>query len=78
MYSRRLYFDDNIYLIGMLFNVKKDDEDEEASVYVSFTLLPSPFPRQHYNHIKSTQTIINTLIDNISRDYKFLKDALER
>ena len=62
----------------MLFNVKKRDEDEEQSVYVSFTLLPSPFPRQHYDHMVSTQTIINTLIDNISGDYTFLKDALER
>ncbi|XP_062522162.1 glutathione synthetase-like [Corticium candelabrum] len=44
----------------------------------SIALFPSPLPRRELEYIRNIQPLINELYDNVSRDYAFIRKALER
>jgi len=45
--------------------------------FVPISLLPSRFPRRHYDLAVMAQPIFNKLVDRISRDYDFLVESLK-
>lgn len=46
--------------------------------YAPFTLFPSPVPKAVFRQALEVQTHYNTLVDRISQDSDFLREALER
>lgn len=46
--------------------------------YAPFTLFPSPVPKAVFHQALKVQTHYNTLVDRISQDSDFLREALER
>jgi hypothetical protein len=56
----------------------KNDVDFDDATFLSFTLLPSPFPRQDFEFAVEIQTHWNKLIHCVSNDYEFLYSSLKR
>lgn len=46
--------------------------------YAPFTLFPSPVPKAVFRQALEVQTHYNTLVDRISQDSDFLREALQR
>lgn len=46
--------------------------------YAPFTLFPTPLPKAVFQQALAVQTHYNTLVDKISQDTEFLRDALAR
>ena len=49
-----------------------------AAVNIAVTLQPSKFPKELYELAWAIQPDINSLVDAVSRDLDFLKEALDR
>lgn len=43
-----------------------------------FALIPSSFPRKHFETAKAIQPILNKLIHRVACDFDFLKETLKR
>ena len=69
-----------LFCIGLAYfrsNNKNDDEFDDAS-FLSFTLLPSPFPRKDFEYAVGIQEHWNRLMHSVSNDYEFLYNSLRR
>ena len=55
----------------------KNDPDFDKATFLSFTLLPSPFPRKEYAYALQIQELWNKLILKVSNDYDFLNESLK-
>ncbi|XP_044731252.1 glutathione synthetase-like [Chrysoperla carnea] len=51
--------------------------DTELIKFISFMLLPSPFPRCEFQKAIDLQPVLNELLHNVAHDYEFLKDSLK-
>ena len=45
---------------------------------VSVTLEPSLFPLEQYQYVSGLQTVLNELVDAVSRDHDFIVQTFER
>lgn len=45
---------------------------------LSFTLLPSSFPRKNFETVKNIQTLMSELIHKIAYDKEFITNSLKR
>ena len=55
-----------------------DTSDATPAVNIAVTLQPSKFPKELFEVVRSLQPEINSLLDAVSRDVDFLKEALSR
>ena len=62
---------------GLIMKASKDPNDTRVQ-NISVTLTPMKFPAELFQLACSIQSDINSLIDAISKDDHFLKNALER
>ena len=61
---------------GLLVKATSDPSDETVT-NVSVTLTPSLFPRELFDLACSIAADLNSLVDAVSRDEKFLENALQ-
>lgn len=67
---------DEALLQGVLMRTKETPNSSELVTYAPFTLFPSPVPRAVFLQALAVQTHFNTMVDKISQDTDFLKEAL--
>ncbi|KAM9786202.1 glutathione synthetase [Neosynchiropus ocellatus] len=67
---------DMALLKGVLMRVKESPNGSELVTYAPFTLFPSPLPKALYHQAVAVQPLFNTLVDKISQDSDFLREAL--
>ncbi|KAK2851026.1 hypothetical protein Q5P01_007302 [Channa striata] len=67
---------DQVLLQGVLMRVQESPNSSEVVTYAPFTLFPSPVPKAVFLQALAVQTHYNTLVDKISQDQDFLKEAL--
>ncbi|KAM9786203.1 glutathione synthetase-like [Neosynchiropus ocellatus] len=63
-------------LKGLLMRTYESPNASELVTYVPFTLFPSPLPKALYHQAVAVQPLFNTLVDKISQDSDFLREAL--
>ncbi|KAG7472412.1 hypothetical protein MATL_G00108550 [Megalops atlanticus] len=63
-------------LHGVLMRTKETPNSSEVVSYAPFTLFPSPVPRAVFHQALAVQPHFNRLVDRISQDPNFLKEAL--
>ncbi|XP_019945053.2 glutathione synthetase [Paralichthys olivaceus] len=61
---------------GVLMRIKETPNSSELVTYTSFTLFPTPVPKDVFHQALAVQTHYNTLVDKISQDADFLQEAL--
>ncbi|XP_071331656.1 glutathione synthetase-like [Trachinotus anak] len=67
---------DAALLQGVLMRIQETPNSSELVTYAPFTLFPTPVPKDVFLQALAVQTQYNTLVDKISRDPDFLRDAL--
>ncbi|XP_061592815.1 glutathione synthetase [Cololabis saira] len=67
---------DEALLKGVLMRIQETPNSSELVTYAPFTLFPTPVPRAVFFQAMEVQIHYNTLVDRISRDHDFLRDAL--
>ncbi|XP_055508707.1 glutathione synthetase-like [Leucoraja erinacea] len=67
---------DAALLQGVLMRTKEDPNSSETINYAPFTLFPSPVPTRLFTQAFEVQQDFNVLVDKISMDSEFLKQAL--
>ncbi|XP_023259478.1 glutathione synthetase [Seriola lalandi dorsalis] len=67
---------DSALLQGVLMRIEETPNASELVTYAPFTLFPTPVPKDVFLQALAVQTYYNTLVDQISRDTDFLRDAL--
>ncbi|XP_029012858.1 glutathione synthetase [Betta splendens] len=67
---------DAALLQGVLMRLHETPNSSECVTYAPFTLFPSPVPKAAFLQALAAQTHYNTLVDKISQDPDFLREAL--
>lgn len=65
-------------LAGLLYCPLPNSIANTSTVNVTITLHPSKFPKELYDFVWEIQPHMNSLVDAVSRDHDFLKEALDR
>lgn len=68
---------DAALLQGVQMRIQETPNSSELVTYAPFTLFPSPVPKAVFHQALEVQTHYNTLVDRISQDSDFLREALE-
>lgn len=68
---------DAALLHGVQMRIQETPNSSELVTYAPFTLFPSPVPKAVFHQALEVQTHYNTLVDRISQDSDFLREALE-
>ncbi|KAM6924711.1 glutathione synthetase [Xenentodon cancila] len=61
---------------GVLMRIQETPNSSELVTYAPFTLFPTPIPEGVFLQALEVQTHYNTLVDKISQDSDFLREAL--
>ncbi|KAH7961478.1 hypothetical protein HPB52_009321 [Rhipicephalus sanguineus] len=75
---KRAVQDAKEYAISRGVCMKSKSREPDSYTFVPFCLLPSPYPREAFQQVKSLQEDINLLIHRVAHDYSFLRDCLQR
>ncbi|XP_040009732.1 glutathione synthetase isoform X1 [Xiphias gladius] len=67
---------DAALLQGVLMRIQETPNSSEVVTYAPFTLFPTPVPKAAFLQALAVQTHFNALVDKISQDPDFLRDAL--
>ncbi|XP_072305598.1 glutathione synthetase [Eucyclogobius newberryi] len=67
---------DAALLNGVLMRTKEASNSAELVTYAPFTLFPTPVPKAVFQQALDVQTHYNSLVDRISQNTDFLKEAL--
>lgn len=68
---------DAALLHGVQMRIQETPNSSELVTYAPFTLFPSPVPKAVFHQALEVQTHYNTLVDRISQNSDFLREALE-
>ncbi|XP_049269160.1 glutathione synthetase isoform X2 [Rhipicephalus sanguineus] len=74
---KRAVQDAKEYAISRGVCMKSKSREPDSYTFVPFCLLPSPYPREAFQQVKSLQEDINLLIHRVAHDYSFLRDCLQ-
>lgn len=66
------------HLSGLLYRPLHLPISSQLAGNMSVTLQPSKFPEDQFHQVWDVQPSVNSLVDAVSRDVQFLKEALER
>jgi len=68
------------FLKGLAYFKSKNkcDDDFNSISFLSFAMLPSPFPQKEFEYAYDLQLEWNKLLDRCSNDHTFLFESLQR